>query len=78
MEKNNNGLSIAALTLGIISIVFFAFIYISIPTGILAIVYGAKSHKGKSGIITGIIGITICVIWNATMIPLFMTGVLHI
>lgn len=78
MENNSNGIKIAALTLGIISIIFFAFIYISIPAGVLAIVYGSKFTKEKSAVVTGIIGITICVAVNATMIPLFMTGVLHI
>ena len=78
MEKNNNGLSIAAITLGILSIIFFVFLYISIPTGILAIVFGKKSRNGKSGIITGIVGISICVVFYATMITLFATGVFHI
>lgn len=78
MEKNNNGLSIAAITLGIISIIFFIFLYVSIPTGVLAIVYGAKLAKGKAGIVTGIVGISLCITLHVTMIVLFATGVLHI
>lgn len=78
MEKNNNGLSIAAITLGIISIIFFVFLYVSIPTGVLAIVYGAKLAKGKAGIVTGIVGISLCITLHVTMIVLFATGVLHI
>ena len=78
MEKNSNGLSIAAITLGTLSIIFFVFLYISIPTGILAIIYGKKGKNGKSGIVTGIIGISICIIFYATMITLFATGVFHL
>lgn len=78
MEKNSNGLSIASITLGIISIIFFIFLYISIPTGVLAIVYGAKTLKGKAGIVTGIVGISLCVILHVTAIVLFATGVFHL
>ena len=65
MEKNKSGMGAAALTLGIISIVASIFWYISLPTGILAVVFGAKSVKkigsktGKAGLITGIIGLSI-------------------
>ncbi len=66
MEKSKSGFSVASLTLGIISIVFAIFYYISIPTGILAIVFGVKSIKkvgskvGKAGMITGIVGLSLC------------------
>lgn len=56
---------VASLTLGIISIVASFFWYISLPTGILAIVFGAKSIKktgskiAKAGLITGIIGVSV-------------------
>ncbi|MGN1270405.1 MAG: hypothetical protein ACI4UX_00155 [Clostridia bacterium] len=66
MEKNNNsGLHIASLVLGIISIITVAFWYITLPTGILAIVFGVKSIRrtgskiGKAGLITGIIGLSL-------------------
>lgn len=65
MEKNKSGMGAAALTLGIISIVASIFWYISLPTGILAVVFGTKSVKklgsktGKAGLITGIIGLSI-------------------
>lgn len=56
---------VASLTLGILSIVFFLFWCISIPSGILAIIFGIKAKKmvdsklGKAGKITGIVGISI-------------------
>ena len=78
MEKNSNGLEIASITLGTLSMIFFVFIYIWIPTGILAIIYGKKAKRGKSGIVTGIVGMSICIAFYATMITLFATGVLHI
>ena len=73
--ENNSKLGIASITLGIISIVFFAFLYVSVPTGILAIIYGKKTRNSKSGIVTGIVGISVCTIFYATMITLFAAGV---
>ena len=70
MEENKNegsALRISALVLGIISIVLNFFWYMALPTGILAIVFGTKSIKktgskmGKAGLITGIIGVALCV-----------------
>lgn len=68
MEENNKNKStmhIAALVLGIISIVTCWFWYISLPAGILAIIFGVKSAKrtgskmGKAGMITGIVGLSL-------------------
>ena len=62
-NKNNSPMPVASLTLGIISIVTAFFWYISLPCGILAIVFGVKSIRrfgsklGKAGLITGIVGI---------------------
>ena len=70
MEENKNddsAMRISALVLGIISIVANFFWYIALPTGILSIIFGVKSIKktgskmGKAGLITGIIGIALCV-----------------
>lgn len=64
-EKNKHAMHIAALVLGIISIVTALFWYITLPTGILAIIFGIKSAKaygskiGKAGLITGIIGLSL-------------------
>lgn len=67
MENNQNksSMGVASLVLGIISIVTALFWYMVIPTGILAIVFGAKSVKkvgskmGKAGLITGIVGLAL-------------------
>ena len=64
-EKNKNVMHIASLVLGIISIVTCWFWYITLPAGILAIIFGVKSAKktgsklGKAGMITGIIGLAL-------------------
>ena len=68
MEKNvkeKTGMPVASLVLGIISIVTNLFWYVTLPTGILAIIFGAKSAKktgskiGKEGLITGIVGLSL-------------------
>ena len=69
MEENNlkqkSGFGVAALVLGIISILSALFWYITIPTGVLSIVFGAKSVKkvgsklGKAGLILGIVGLVL-------------------
>ena len=68
MEENNmkkSVIHIVSLVLGIISIVTALFWYISLPTGIIAIIFGVKSVKklgskmGKAGLITGIIGLSL-------------------
>ena len=52
---------IVSLVLGIISVATILFWYLSLPTGITAIVLGAKSYKregkalGLAGMITGIV-----------------------
>ena len=74
MEENNNelkkksSLGVAALVLGILSIVFAAFWYISLPAGILAIIFGREGIKkvgsklAKAGFILGIIGLALFVL----------------
>ena len=65
IDKNKSSMGIAALVLGIISVLTTLFWYITLPTGILAIVFGAKSVRkigsklGKAGLILGIIGLSI-------------------
>ncbi len=64
-EENKSVMRVASLVLGIISIVTAAFWYITLPTGVLAIIFGAKTIKkygsklGKAGLITGIIGLSL-------------------
>lgn len=73
MENENNtntpvekkGMSIASLVLGIISLVLFCYIYVSIPCAILAIIFGVLGKKkggagmAKAGLILGIIAMAI-------------------
>ena len=60
MEENNkkkSAMGIAGFVLGIISILWSFCWYITLPAGVLAIIFGAKSAKktgsklGKSGLI---------------------------
>lgn len=63
--ENKSVMHIASLVLGIISIVSALFWYITLPTGILAIIFGVKSARrtgskiGKAGMITGIVGLSL-------------------
>ena len=65
-EDNKTVMHIASLVLGIISILTVLFWYISVPTSILAIIFGVKSVKkagkgmGKAGMVLGIIGLSLC------------------
>lgn len=76
MKKNKKTVasSISSLVLGIISVVSALFYYISLPTGILAIVMGSISVKkqqnkiGKTGLILGIIGTSLCVFIYISMV----------
>ena len=80
VEETNDkkGFSIAALVLGIIAIVFCCVWYISIPCGILAIIFGIvgikSSKKGMSiaGLITGSIGLIISIIMFVALVFLGM------
>ena len=78
--KQKSPMGPAALTLGIISIVAMLFWYVSLPTGILAIIFGVKAYKkekaklGRAGMILGIIGlslVTLVYIWLAGAITIF-------
>lgn len=66
-NKNKSSLGVASLPLGIVSIVFCCIFLISIPAGILAIIFGKKGIKkvgsklGKAGLITGIVGLSLSV-----------------
>ena len=76
MEENkslSSGASIAALVLGIISIVGASMWYIGGICGILAIILGAKEIKkttgktAKAGLICGIIGLALCAAMYVTV-----------
>ena len=83
MEKNNKkntGMPVASLVLGIISILSSLFWYITLPCGILAIIFGSKSSKklgsklGKAGLILGIIGLSIFAYIYITLIILLLAA----
>ena len=67
-EKTRSAMPVASFALGIISILGFSIYYITLVSGILAIVFGVKSKKkfksklGLTGMILGIIGLSIFVI----------------
>ncbi len=76
MEKKENRIvsHIVSLVLGIISILTTFFWYISLPSGITAIVLGTKTYKkqgkklGLAGLITGIVGVSICLLIYITLL----------
>lgn len=76
-KRNYSAMPAASLTLGIISIFTILFWYLSIATGILAIVFGVKSiHRSnskvaKAGMVLGIIGLSVCIV-----IYLFLTVII--
>ena len=82
MEGTKKGIAsgISALVLGIISILSALFYYISLPAGILAIVLGALSIRkigsktGKAGMITGIVGVSLCAFIYISMIIIILTA----
>ena len=68
-------LHIAALVLGIISVVLSFFWYVTVPTGVLAIVFGAKSRwsaLGKTGMILGIVGLSLFLLFYISMISIMI------
>lgn len=72
--RKHSSMHIAGFVLGIVSILTQFFWYIALPTGILAIIFGAKSaHRtgsrlGKAGLILGIIGLSGCVLIYVSII----------
>ena len=80
MKKEENRIvsHIIALVLGIISTLTTFFWYISLPTGITAIILGAKTYKkqgsklGLAGLITGIVGIAFCLLIYISLIILIL------
>lgn len=64
-DINKSPMRVASLVLGIISIVSAMFWYITLPCGVLAVVFGVKTIKrfgsklGKAGMITGIVGLAL-------------------
>lgn len=68
-EQPGKGLSIASMVCGIVSVVFSWFVWISLPTGVCAIVFyaiqrrkGIKDGMATTGLVTGIVGLAIALI----------------
>ena len=82
-DKNKSAMAIASLPLGIISIITNLFWYLSLPTGILAIIFGAKTTRrlgskiGKAGLITGIVGLSLCVFIYIFIIFITMLSIVY-
>ncbi len=76
-KKEKKGLCIASMVLGIVALVFFCIWYISIPCGILAVIFGIIGiktiNKGMAiaGLITGAIGLVVSIL---IIIILFIFG----
>ena len=76
--RKRSGLHIAAFVLGLISMLSPLFYYISLPSGILAIVFGAKSIKktgsrlAKAGLVLGIIGLVLCLFIYISLVLLVL------
>ena len=82
--QSTDGLCVAGMVLGIVGLVLFLAFYISIPCGILAIIFGALGIKrvqaeptarkgsgmGVAGLVTGILA----VIGGLTMLILLIAG----
>ena len=77
-ERKKSAMSVTALVLGILTIVFQLFWYMCIPMGILSIVFGVKTTRklgsklGKAGMILGIVGLSLCVFLYISMIMLIV------
>lgn len=67
--NERKGFNITALILGIISIVTVCMWYLSIPSGIVAIIFSIAGKKdagrgmGVAGMVLGIIGLIVAIIW---------------
>lgn len=65
--NERKGFNITSLVLGIISVLCFCWWYVSIPTGIIAIIFSVAGKKdagrgmGVAGMVLGIIGLVLCI-----------------
>ncbi|MCI9366285.1 MAG: DUF4190 domain-containing protein [Clostridia bacterium] len=66
--NERKGFNITSMILGIISILAFCWWYVSIPAGIIAIIFSiagkndAGRGMGVAGLVCGIIGLVLCVV----------------
>ena len=81
--RRHSSMHITAFVLGIISVVGNLFWYISIPCGVLAIIFGAKSSRalgsklGKAGLILGIVGTALTIFIYISIILLSLNDYLY-
>ena len=69
-KEQSKGLSIASMVLGIVSLVFYCFWFVSVPGAILAIIFGFIGMKraGRGMAIAGLVlGIVTLVVLAVTM-----------
>ena len=65
IDKKKCPYNVTSFVLGILSVLGCLFYYISIPTGVLAIIFGVKGTKksgsglAKTGMILGIVGLSL-------------------
>ncbi len=75
-ERRHSSAHIVAFICGLLALLGHLFWYIALPTGIIAIIFGAKSAKktasklGKAGLILGIIGLAAMVFAYVTILAL--------
>ncbi len=77
-EKNNQVMPTASLTLGIVALLAVLFYYISLPSSIMAIIFGIKarintgSKLGLAGMILGIVALSIMLVLYLGMLALIV------
>lgn len=66
--NERKGFNITSMILGIVSVLCFCWWYISVPTGIIAIIFSIAGKKdagrgmGIAGLVLGIIGLVLCIL----------------
>ena len=76
--RKKSSAHIASFVLGLFSLLTGLFWYIGLPTGILAIIFGATSARrtgsrlGKAGFILGIIGVVGCVFIYSSIVLIYL------
>lgn len=79
-KKDRKGLAIAAMVLGIVSLVLFCIWYISLPCAILAIIFGIIAIKSSkrgmaiAGISTGAVGAILMILLYVIVFVLIGVG----
>ena len=78
VTDTRKGLSIAAMVLGMVSLVFFCIWYISIPCAVLAIIFGiiGKKRANQGMAVAGLVmGIIAAALWVVLFVLVFVFGV---